>query len=652
MHNSQIIPQRISTAIFIIALFALAPSRQADAQGVAVAPRIIGVDSGAFPEIRLRALFLDQRGGAVAGVSPESIAVSENSHPVDFQVREEEGGMEIAFILDGGMGLYANGATGETRLEEMKAAVREVVTGSPWLAGKDRIDVIIQEPDGMLTLANGETPVSSIPARMAGYLPDAPDRLARPLDAVAAALDRFAAEQAGAAGRPQAIVLLSGILQTGPSVTASSVAAKARALGIPIHTILVRDGFELGENLQSLSASTGGLFKYYGPGGSASIAELKAVLNSMRRQVVITYRSEAGQSGTQTVSVELPSATASKPAIAQFEIAIQPPKAAIVSPANGQSVRPESAPVAQLGLKVDSALQWPADGKPGIPVAVSASWPDGHPRNIRQAVLLVNGKERQTLGSPASEIVLWWSPTAEEMALGSSAQLKIRLEDELGLTAESEPVVVRVAMGLFAGLCPSSGSGGLCELQMSSLVSFLALAVALAALGLMAANRKRLGEKAQTAAQSVSAFVQEVGETMRFHSRAGNANASLVDMDLRCGWGQAAYDVRGTITIGRSGEGASLQIHSGREDSPISRVHCTILEEDGVYYVRDEHSANGTSCNGIRLVPLERQSLQDGDILLLANPDRGGVRLLFQSAHGKTAAPSLDSESTCRMDRM
>jgi pSer/pThr/pTyr-binding forkhead associated (FHA) protein len=105
------------------------------------------------------------------------------------------------------------------------------------------------------------------------------------------------------------------------------------------------------------------------------------------------------------------------------------------------------------------------------------------------------------------------------------------------------------------------------------------------------------------------------------------------------------------VTIGRSGADVDLPPRSGGEESPISRRHCTILEEDGLFYIRDEQSANGTSRNGIRLVPLERQMLADGDVIHLADPKRGGVRLQFRLPGWTPSPAESDVEATSRVIR-
>jgi hypothetical protein len=147
-------------------------------------------------------------------------------------------------------------------------------------------------------------------------------------------------------------------------------------------------------------------------------------------------------------------------------------------------------------------------------------------------------------------------------------------------------------------------------------------------------------------------FIQEVGETLRFKSRPGSAKAVLTDMDGNTGTGRTSFDLFGTTSIGRSQKNADLVFQGTQADSPISRLHCTILEEDGSFFARDDQSANGTYLNGLRMVPMDRYPLKEGDVLQLANPEKGGVRLQFKwQGEGGHATGTMDVESTNRVSR-
>lgn len=51
----------------------------------------------------------------------------------------------------------------------------------------------------------------------------------------------------------------------------------------------------------------------------------------------------------------------------------------------------------------------------------------------------------------------------------------------------------------------------------------------------------------------------------------------------------------------------------------ISRNHFKIINENGVYYIKDTNSTSGTKLNGKEIKNLDRQPLHNGDKILLAN---------------------------------
>ena len=53
----------------------------------------------------------------------------------------------------------------------------------------------------------------------------------------------------------------------------------------------------------------------------------------------------------------------------------------------------------------------------------------------------------------------------------------------------------------------------------------------------------------------------------------------------------------------------------------ISRKHCRVTNMNGIYYINDEGSANGTFVNGIRLNPGQKIQMNRGDVIRLADSD-------------------------------
>ncbi len=63
------------------------------------------------------------------------------------------------------------------------------------------------------------------------------------------------------------------------------------------------------------------------------------------------------------------------------------------------------------------------------------------------------------------------------------------------------------------------------------------------------------------------------------------------------------------FTIGKKKEEADLTL----EEASVSRVHARIIRENGMVYLEDLNSTNGTFKNGLRLQPYEKRRLDEGD---------------------------------------
>jgi pSer/pThr/pTyr-binding forkhead associated (FHA) protein len=162
-------------------------------------------------------------------------------------------------------------------------------------------------------------------------------------------------------------------------------------------------------------------------------------------------------------------------------------------------------------------------------------------------------------------------------------------------------------------------------------------------------NRQKLAPVLQQAGDSVSDFVERV--TGR--RTALVAKAYLVPVEGFEDEPQRSLELYGTTAIGRSRRHADLLFHITDDDSPISRLHCTILDEDDHFAVRDEDSTNGTLVNGERITPLEPVRLHDGDTIDVAPIERGGLRFLFHIADVVGEQPSgPDQDRTTKPRRL
>ena len=81
--------------------------------------------------------------------------------------------------------------------------------------------------------------------------------------------------------------------------------------------------------------------------------------------------------------------------------------------------------------------------------------------------------------------------------------------------------------------------------------------------------------------------------------------------------GEAIYFDKPEFTIGRS-EKADRMIS---DNSDISRIHATIIQKNGVNYIKDSDSTNHTFVDGMELLPDEEVLLKNGAVVRIGNED-------------------------------
>jgi hypothetical protein len=106
-----------------------------------------------------------------------------------------------------------------------------------------------------------------------------------------------------------------------------------------------------------------------------------------------------------------------------------------------------------------------------------------------------------------------------------------------------------------------------------------------------------------------------------------------------------SLESRSKVTIGRE-EGRDLVI----AEPPVSRLHATIENVRGAYFLRDSGSANGTFLNGLRLTGTSAIMLREGDVIEIGstcfvftkNSDAGRTPHRTASSDGQETNFSID----------
>jgi hypothetical protein len=521
-------------------------------------------------------------------------------------------GVRLAFVIDAGDGVRNTGVGLRRVYEIANEYLQTFLVGRPWMVGGvDEVTVLVQEGDSTELVS----PMSSDPALIAqqltAYSAPSDGAIGSPAqlgDFTRTGLRRGLDELQFAPGgedKPAALVLFT----PGMAQDTSDLAQRAIDAGIPIHVVMARDNptTRWETALRPLAQVTGGLFETHY--GSGDLEPMFQEITLKRQQFHVSYRSTSPALGQRLVGVEIDGPSGPLVASGQYSVTLAPPAIEILSPAPGTLVNRQG----QEGS--DTA----EDAEPTfLSVVAEVTWPDGLPRLLGPAQLQVDGRPAAQGEFVAGRTEIAWDLRAYQDTGQTPAALTVLVDDELGLHGESSPRNVSVQYVPYPE-------------PANNLLVYAALGLALASLSFavfLFLNRQKLAPVLQQAGESVSDFVERV--TGR--RTALVAKAYLVPLEGFEDAPQRPLELYGTTAIGRSRKHADLLFHITDDDSPISRLHCTILDEDDHFAVRDEDSTNGTLVNGERITPLEPVRLHDGDTIDVAPIERGGLRFLFQLA--------------------
>jgi hypothetical protein len=165
-------------------------------------------------------------------------------------------------------------------------------------------------------------------------------------------------------------------------------------------------------------------------------------------------------------------------------------------------------------------------------------------------------------------------------------------------------------------------------------------------------NRSRVPEVAASVRSTVVGVVEQVSRaTRRLIKSVPKAYLIVLEGDNNSAGKR--LEIYGDTPIGRSRQdGAELLFHQEEgENSLVSRLHCTIIDEEDHFLLRDEESTNGTYLNGAPLKPMMLEELEDGDEIELGRVERGGVRLLFHVAEDSRRRAEVRDTNPTRQTR-
>lgn len=595
---------------------------------------LFSLDASAFPTVSLRLIARDALGNAWADIS--ALQLSEDGAEVsDFNLQTIPIGVDLTFVIDANNTIDGIDLEGDIpRLAKVRTSIANFANAYMSRVEQDRVSVIVPAGDEGRFLVEEATNPADVVAAIGDYNPtELPP--AAPIQAMLTlALEQ--ARQRADEGRYQAIVIFSDAAGLGEQLSYPDLLTLADASRVVIlGAILGRfaDPAEIA-NLQNVALPTGG-YVVHMPTVEDSDGLWRTVKsNAEQRQV--QFRSRLATSGEHTLRLTLGNVSLET----SLTVQVAPPGLEWLMP---------NAPLERQG----EAAAPPETYTPTlVTVAVRLLWPDGHPRALASATLLVNDLPQPTRGAPfldaTGQLTLEWDISR----LGNGAyEMVVEVVDELGLRGRSPARLQTIALTTPAppltptpSLPESPAAAGdpsatpawvavLEEVRARLDPTTLRLGLG-GVIGLLAIMLGWKVWRRRTAAAADTPPAAQPPPTVKTTLLAATASgdtrptAYFVGLEHTPNYPDPIPLTRDTLVIGSQADRVDVAL----QHPTVGRLHARLVYSHELFLLYDEGSLNGTLVNGQRL-GLAPHILRDGDEIHF-----GRVRLRF--VQGLPAEPS------------
>ncbi|MGH2521467.1 MAG: hypothetical protein ACRDH2_03090, partial [Anaerolineales bacterium] len=413
--------KRLFSGLFCLLLLA-APVAPARAQAGDGGVTVTAVDTSGFPEIRVYLSVNNVEGERLPGLSAGPFELSEDGSPVsELTVIEQEVGVQAVFVLDTSAAFKVRDANGVNRLDHIRQALADFAQAQM----QDELDdVTVLSPEGMLI--GHSTRGGEVAAALEAYTTtfagaaDAFPLLNAALDAASDATPR--------PGMRRYVVFISnGLPPASANGPLTDLAARATTAHIPIYAVYVgpagSENTSGAQSLNRLAELTGGEHSAFS-NNVESFTPLFQHLAGQRTQYRLNYRSAINATGQHTLAarVRLDDGAELVSGESTFPLRVEPPAVSL-----------RDMPV---------ALEHTESEATDYAVPIKVDFLDGHARALTEAELIVDGQSVSIQSGPG-ETLAW--PLAGYTESGMHT-LQVRVTDELGLSAESEPLEVTLTI--------------------------------------------------------------------------------------------------------------------------------------------------------------------------------------------------------------
>jgi len=597
-------------------------------------------DSSQFPTISFTLIATDENSQPLLNVN--MLTVHENSQRIsDPQFATQSMGVEIAFVLDANPTYNTRDGGDPPRREKVRDSLVLFATQYMSQTQMDRVWVIAPDGDGGRLLGDGLMTFPNQLINAMNFYDPGPLSVTPMQAMMETALMQFAA-QPSEDGRYRAILIFSDADSLENQLDFEVLAEEAQNLNVAIFTAILGLRADPNEivSVERLGDPTNGSWVHLPQPANAE--PLYQIFQANGTQSRVTYRSQISHASQHTLELTLGDLVGTH----SFGLEVQPPAV--------QLIIDNSRPIRRVAPEHDTPL---ATIEPASQLAVAqVTWPDGFPRNLTNATLLVDG-----VPQPGSETVVltgegllnfdWQIRELDEGVYN----LTVQVTDELGLETTSPPLpltievarpappVVEAAVEEEAVVAEPVTTETL-PADLSQRLGFVGIAIGVVAiffamfmLVFAVIMVRRRG--ASPAGAPVTPAVPPPGYSeheatqvmMPAFALGRGGGAYLEPLENAADYAVPIQLPQANTAIGRDPKLAQIVFN----DKSVSRLHARIMETNGQYRLYDEGSASGTYLNFER-ISLTPQPLKENDDIHI-----GRVHLRF-----RLPAAEQDADST------
>ena len=587
---------------------------------------VTDVDASAFPSVSFRLRALDLNNRVVGGLTNTNLTVYENGEQVpaeNVQVTpHEDGPITFLFLVDHGR--LANFA--EFGTQNIRQVFSVLVDTGIFVNDRDQLEVMVRE-----NINTDRTEPRLGPTRQGGdlrtWLANYPFEVRRSqnstkgLEGVADAIAEIGKLVPVPGSQAAVIVLVTRYIED-PARSVAVVAAQnqanqAKSDFISIYVFSTDVGQSNKEPLEILAEISNGRYTALQRATAGALAgDAYREIDTQRLYYTVSYQSVLADSSMRTITAnsrDVPTVGVA----GNYQVSPQPPAVTLVEPAAGTVVQREAVLDSE-----DRPVYNPSTQK----VVANASFPDGYPRSLSSAELLVDGASQATASPmPGATQVEFDADISQVSTVGSNpVTLEVRLVDSLGLEASAgTSIVVEVARPPSRTSPIAIGAGVGLSLLCVSVV------VLIAAGGGIYLLRKRAPQRDAPAARPGPA--EPMHTLLVGRATKDQVLATLTVLEGPKGLvGEAISVVKPTTVIGRNTQTTDINFYADVESS-VSRVHCTIQKDGEIFKLTDNGSSAGTRLNGRAIPANDPVVLADNDEIVLGDLGHRGVKMRFNA---------------------